>query len=289
MKKFKFSSRYFSALLLTVLFLLSNNPKSFSQTNEYLTTESRKIHDQFWAADSLIFDQMMEGTDFQTPVFIFDSKIEGPAVLIIGGTHGNEPAGFEAAHRLLKLFFSNKILKGKIFIIPESNKNAAYKNKRRIPVPDSVDKEMGNLNRCYPGEKNGLPMQQMAFEITRLIKKENISLVLDLHESPRYHLESVNKKDEYHGLGQTLIYTVNERAVWLGMVAVDFLNENIPQGIKRFTLVEQPIKHSCAWSAGENFNIPAFTVETCRKLPLEERIEYQIKTVIVMLKEEGII
>ena len=132
-------------------------------------------------------------------------------------------------------------------------------------------------------------MEKAAFEITQLIKELNVSLLLDLHESPVFHTEKKNKTSEYHGLGQTLIYTPNEDAAWLGMITIDFLNSKIPPGNKQFSMIENPIKHSAAWSAGVNFNIPGFTVETCKKLPLEERVRYQLEVVNVMLKELGMI
>ncbi len=194
---------------------------------------------------------------------------------------------YARAPRLVATTFFSPI-EGQVFIIPEANKLADYNQERRIPVPKGVDKEFDNLNRCYPGNLNGLPMEKAAYEITQLIKKQNINLLLDLHESPVFHLEEINITEEYHGLGQTLIYTPNEQAAWLGMIVIDYLNSKIPPGKKQFSMVENPIKHSAAWSAGVNFNIPGFTVETCKKLPLEERVLYQLEVVNVLLKEKGI-
>lgn len=256
-------------------------------TLKYLSEESRPIHKKYWSSDSLIYGYLMKDTKYQTPIFHFKSDQEGATVLILGGTHGNEPAGFEAAHRLLQQFFNSKLIKGEIFIIPEANKVADNKKKRRISVPKGMDIELGNLNRCYPGNPDGLPMEKTAYEITQLIREQKVNLLLDLHESPVFHLETRSKTSECHGLGQTLIYTLNEEAAWLGMVVLDHLNSRIPSGIKQFSLIENPIKGSTAWSAGVNFNIAAFTVETCKKLPLEERIHYQMEIVNVMLKEKG--
>ena len=268
---------------LSIFFLLF----LFHCSRPYLSEKSRVIHTSFWAADSLLHGYIMKGTKYETPVFHFASASNGPTVLILGGTHGNEPAGFETAHRLLKQFSATKLQQGDIFIIPEANKIADLKNKRRIPVPDGVDIERGNLNRCYPGDSTGLPMEQAAFQITKLIREENVGLLLDLHESPVFHLEWKDNSKQYHGLGQTLIYTPNEKATWLGMVVLDNLNGSIPPGVKQFSLAERPIKHSAAWLAGEIFNISGFTVETCKKLPLEERIQYQLKIVNTILREMG--
>ena len=283
---------YKKAFSLIITFTIVSCVTTFNYSpnpDEYLTKESREIHDSFWQQDTLIFEYLMEGTKYQTPIFHFESNYQGLIVLILGGTHGNEPAGFEAAHRLLKQFTNSTLKKGEVFIIPEANRLAAYNKKRRIPVPEGIDIELGNLNRCYPGNSDGFPMEKIANEITQLIKGQKVNLLLDLHESPVFHLERPNKTNEYHGLGQTLIYTINEEAAWLGMVVIDYLNNKIPPGNKQFSMIENPIKHSAAWSAGEHFNIPGFTVETCKKLPIEERIQYQMEVVTVMLRENGML
>ncbi len=273
--------------LCTVLILLGNG-LSYAQSLENLTAISQEIHQKYWNADSLIFQNLMDSTEYQTPVFLFDSQQPGPVVLIVGGTHGDEQAGFEAAHRLLVFLDSVEIKTGKIFIIPEANKIAVRNNDRRIPVPANVDWEKGNLNRCYPGNPDGTPMEKLAYQITQLIREQHVGLFLDLHESRYFHLEQKDKQlEEYGGLGQTLIFTLDEEATWLGMVALDKLNSTILPGLKRFTMIENPIQYSGAWSAGVTFQIPGFTVETCRKLPLEERIGYQLEIVKTILAEKG--
>jgi predicted deacylase len=255
----------------------------------YLSQTSQQIKRQFWNSDSLLFGYFMKETKYQTPIFHFKSENEGTSVIILGGTHGNEPAGFEAGYRLIQQFSNINLKSGEIFIVPESNRIADSLNNRRIPVPQSVNIEKGNLNRCYPGDPNGLPMEQLAHQIMEFIKEHNIGLLLDLHESPKFHLESKDEKGSYKGLGQTLIYTPNEAATWLAMVVADEMNGIITEHLKQFSLVEQPIESSAAWSAGKYFEIPAFTVETCKQLPLEERVDYQVRIVNIILREKGIL
>lgn len=287
-KKFRLrsSALKFSILLVILIGILFScaAPNRF-----YLTPASQQIKGQFWHSDSLLFGYFMEGTRHQTPIFHFKSENEGSKVMILGGTHGNEPAGFEAGYRLVQLFSTKNLKRGEIFIVPESNRIADSLNNRRIPVPKGVDFEKGNLNRCYPGNPDGMPMEQLAHQITEFIKEHNIDLLLDLHESPKFHLESKDEKGSYKGLGQTLIYTPNDEATWLAMVVADEMNGSITDRLKQFSLVERPIESSAASSAGKYFGIPAFTVETCKQLPLEERVEYQVRIVNIILREQGII
>ncbi|MFZ5515645.1 MAG: succinylglutamate desuccinylase/aspartoacylase family protein [Candidatus Zhuqueibacterota bacterium] len=272
-----------------VVLLLGCLIQCAATSGDYLSNQAREIHQQFWSPNAHLIDYLMKGTPYETPLFHFKGETDGPVVMILGGTHGNEPAGFEAAHCLLRQFTEAPIKSGEIFIIPETNRVADSLSERRIPVPDGMDIELGNLNRCYPGIKDGLPMEQMAYAITELIREHRVSLFLDLHESPVFHLQSREKDGSYHGLGQTLIYTINEEATWLAMVVLDQINADIPAGMEQFSVIESPIELSAAWSAGKFFQIPAFTVETCKQLPLEKRVKYQIDIVNIMLREKGMI
>lgn len=259
-----------------------------SAPHPYLTPESQAIHDQFDSTSVHFNRYLMAGTDYATPLFHFKGKVAGAKVLIIGGTHGNEPAGYEAAHRLLKILSETPISEGEVFILPTANRLAGLAFERRIKVPGGVNREMGNLNRCYPGNSHGLPMEQLAFQITGLIKEFAIDAVVDFHESPVFHLEYVENSGQYHGLGQTLIYTPNDAGSWIAMVLLDEMNSTIPDGFQQFSLAAGPVRHSAAWSAGEFFAIPGFTTETCKKLPLETRIAYQLQMVRIILREAGI-
>ena len=275
------------AMLLAVAILFQY--QCASNTVSHLTIEGRQIHEAFWQADTLIHGYLLEGTRYQTPVFHIKGAKEGPAVLIIGGTHGNEPAGFEAAYRLLEQYARTPLKRGELFIIPEANKVADRRNSRRIRVPLGVDEEQGNLNRSYPGNSHGLPLAREAQQITELIRERGIDLVFDLHESPKFHLESQDSTGRYRRLGQSLVYTPNEAATWLVMVVLDELNSTITPGVKQFSPAPGPVKHSTAWSAGEYFQIPAFTIETCKQMPLEERIHYHVQIVRIVLNEMGML
>lgn len=198
-----------------------------AQHRFYLTPTGYQIKQQVWESKSFIYDYFMKGTPYQTPIFGFKSPNPGSAILILGGTHGNEPAGFEAAYRLIQQLAGTNLKTGKIFIVPEANRIADSLNQRRIAVPKGIDIEKGNLNRCYPGDPEGLPMEQLAYQISQFIQTHHIDLLLDLHESPRFHLEYRDKKGGYHGLGQTLIFTPNDAATYLAMVVADEMNSTI--------------------------------------------------------------
>lgn len=156
-------------------------------------------------------------------VYIFEGQMRGGTLLILGGTHPNEPAGFITAVLLVE----NLALKqGKVIIVPRANNSGfmhndpqegnpqrysldtpggtrwfRYGSRLTNPIhqwPDPVlyvnpagqklsGTESRNLNRCYPGRKSGYLTEKIAYGIMRLINDEKIDLAIDLHEAaPEY-------------------------------------------------------------------------------------------------------
>lgn len=165
----------------------------------------------------------LKNTRGDTEVYIFQGKEEGGNLLILGGTHPNEPAGFVTAVLLTE---NITVKRGHVFIIPLAN-NSGFShsdpqegNPQRFSVPtpwgprlfrlgsrltNPIDQwpdptiyvnpagqklsgnEVRNLNRCYPGREKGYLTEKIAYAIMKLIKKEGIDLGIDLHESaPEY-------------------------------------------------------------------------------------------------------
>ncbi len=178
-------------------------------------TEVKKLSDYFPG---------IAGTRGDTEVYILDSGVPGGSALVLGGTHGNEPAGYMTAVVLVE---NAKLTAGKLFVIPYANAsglthtdymegsprsftfNAAsgirhfrYGSRATSPADQWPDpdiyihassgqrlsgSETRNLNRAYPGRPDGTFTEKVAYAITELIKKEKIGITMDLHEaSPEY-------------------------------------------------------------------------------------------------------
>jgi hypothetical protein len=158
-----------------------------------------------------------------TDVFVFESQKPGGILLILGGTHPNEPAGYITSVLLVE---NLGIAQGKVIIIPRSNSSGfthsdpqegnpqrfsldipggkrwfRYGSRLTNPIhqwPDPVlyvnpagqrlsGVESRNLNRCYPGRKRGFLTEKIAYGIMALIRKEQVNLAVDLHEAaPEY-------------------------------------------------------------------------------------------------------
>ncbi len=179
----------------------------------YLTAE-KKLSDYFLG---------LKNSPGDSSVYIFESQKEGGTLLILGGTHPNEPAGFITAVLLVE---NIEVKQGRVIIVPRANSSGfmhsdpqegnpqryfldtpegprwfRYGSRLTNPVhqwPDPVlyvnpagqklsGTESRNLNRSYPGRKHGSLTEKIAYAIMQLINKEKTDLAVDLHEAaPEY-------------------------------------------------------------------------------------------------------
>lgn len=176
-------------------------------------------------ASRLLSDYLppLKGTPGDTPVYVFEGKAPGGAVLILGGTHPNEPAGFLTAVLLAETI---RTVRGKVVIVPQANASGfthsdpqegspqryeiatpsgprVFRLGARVTNPvhqwpdptiyvnpggqELAGVEARNLNRAYPGRPDGSLTERVAYALMALIKAEGIILGIDLHESaPEY-------------------------------------------------------------------------------------------------------
>lgn len=111
-------------------------------------------------------------------IFTFQSdnyKIGDKTILILGGTHGNEPAGYHAIKTFMQNINLNKIkLKScKLILIPQVNYCGLKLGLRFIP-------EIGDLNRKYPSTPDGKSHNNIIKQIQEKITEADF--VLDFHE-----------------------------------------------------------------------------------------------------------
>ena len=97
----------------------------------------------------------------------------GPTVLLTGGNHGDEYEGPVALMKLMQRLPSMKI-HGRLIVIPGLNFPAFINGSRTSPI------DRGNLNRLFPGVRNGQPTEMIAHYVeTELLPRADI--VIDLH------------------------------------------------------------------------------------------------------------
>ena len=213
---------------------------------------------------------LQEGTRWETIGCIVDSGVPGPTALILGGVHGNEPAGAVAAENVC----SFAPVRGKLVVAPRVNAPGLQQSLRYLP-------EAGDMNRAYPPAGNETPADRMGAEIISLMNHYKISMLIDLHEARTFH------KIDRTSLGQTLLFADNSASTGLAMDTVEAVNRQIADDVVKFSLVGHPIRSSSAWYAGKFLGIAAFTVETSSRQPLAERARQHLLVVTELLTAGG--
>ena len=162
----------------------------------------------------------VKGTTNDAHVYVLEGRDPGGTILLLGGTHPEEPAG-----RLVCWIFAENatVEKGRLLIIPSANRSAstvtrlggAYPPDFTIPTDwggqtfrmgdrwsNPLDQwpdpevyihyptrqelayvDIRNLNRTFPGRPRGTLTERTTFAIMELIRKEKVDIAIDLHEA----------------------------------------------------------------------------------------------------------
>ena len=168
---------------------------------------------------SRYFEGIKDGAN-DANVYILEGTKPGGSVLILGGTHPEEPAGRLAAWILAE---NGVVERGRLFIVPSANRSAstvtrlggAYPPDYSIKTPWGEQKfrmgdrwsspldqwpdpevyvhypsrqelayvDVRNLNRAWPGRPGGTLTERTCYALIQLIDREKIDIVIDLHEA----------------------------------------------------------------------------------------------------------
>ena len=202
--------------------------------------------------------------------YFLDSNKEGATIFIIGGIHGDEPAGSQAAYRLTEY----KPNKGKLYIFPAINEEGLSDNSRYIS--DSID-----INRCFPGKENGNKGEQIAFHIFEFLR-DKADMVIDLHESEHF------AREDSECLGQSIVAGKLDQSIIYSMNVIADINRGIENQKNKFILNSYPVKNTLVWAVDEHLKIPSFIVETCKEMQIKMRVDYQIQIARRLIKETGV-
>ncbi|MGI6468467.1 MAG: M99 family carboxypeptidase catalytic domain-containing protein [Syntrophomonadaceae bacterium] len=218
-------------------------------------------------ADTVKTVTIASGTIYATPMYIRDSGKPGPVVMIVGGVHGNEPAGYTAAAQVKNW----DIKKGKLIVLPKANKKAVERRTRTYN---------GDLNRDFPQGKNQSADTALARSIWSAVKKYDVDWLMDMHEGYGYCKRTKS-------VGQSLIYYPNSTTQTMAKAIVNNLNKGISTSYKKFSLFKYPVKGSLARAAGQYLGVHAFIFETCDDPALSTRVKYQTKAANTLLSRLG--
>ena len=126
-----------------------------------------------------IGDLKLKWSDNHNPIGYYLTPIiclangDGPTLLLTGGVHGDEFEGPAALMRLVNDLDINQI-QGRIILIPALNAEAVTESSRVSPI-DHL-----NMNRAFPGDKDGTPTQMIADFMESFLLPE-CDAAIDLH------------------------------------------------------------------------------------------------------------
>ncbi|WP_051568382.1 succinylglutamate desuccinylase/aspartoacylase family protein [Crocinitomix catalasitica] len=131
------------------------------------------------------------GTEINLHAHVFNSKEPGQTILLTGGVHGDEINGIEIVRRAIKSPKVRNLKRGTIIAIPLVNVYGFINFSRAFP--DGKD-----VNRSFPGTKNGSLASRIAYTFTNKILP-HADYCMDFHTGGRsiYNYPQVrfDKKD----------------------------------------------------------------------------------------------
>jgi len=128
------------------------------------------------------FLKILTGSDLsqrRLPLMSAQSINPGPVVWLTACVHGDEVGGSVIIHDIFKKITKNPLLKGSLFAFPLMNPIGFEAASRNIIFSEE------DLNRFFPGSKDGSLAERIADQTFSTIKATNPTLVLDLHNDWR--------------------------------------------------------------------------------------------------------
>lgn len=173
---------------------------------------------------------LLPDTSWETRAYIRSTGIAGPALVVLGGVHGNEPAGWEAADQIAH--WQPNI--GVLAVVPRSNVLAIAGFQRLVDG-------QGDLNRAFPGDPGSeVASSRIAHELTELARELRADVLLDLHESWAFYVDRqaygfVSRQQAGTAfLGQTIMGGQGPMGEELIQQLTTTVNESLPREREHF-------------------------------------------------------
>jgi len=194
------------------------------------------------------------GTRFETPYFVRDAG-PGATVMVVGGVHGNEPAGARAAGQIRHW----PIRRGRLIVVPRANVPALEAGQRRTP---HEAKATADLNRCFPAPDGPDEARSMpAKALWAFVRRQRPDWLLDLHEG--YGVHAAGSKS----VGSSIIHHPAAQTRRMAEAMLRAVNATIDEADRKFVLLRPPAKGSLARAAAERLDANAMILEATYKGP----------------------
>ncbi len=206
-------------------------------------------------------------TPYETKAII-RSAGPGPTVLLLGGIHGNEPAGARAVGQIARW----TLRRGTLVCVPRANVPALDKGQRRMP---GLPRDAADLNRQFPAADGEGPRGVLATALWEFIQEIKPDWVLDCHEG--YDFTQENPKS----VGSSIIAVNLGEARRYARRMLDPVNARIDAKTRRFVLKKNPVIGSLIRSAHDRLGIPGMILETTTK---DQRLPKRVRQHRLMVR-----
>lgn len=234
---------------------------------------------------------------FPVPLLAFDFTLHqhqgeqpGPTLLIIGGIHGDEPGGFNAAALLMTRYqFHN----GTLWIIPNLNDTSILRRAHGWH---------GNMNYKFNGLKKSDPDYKTIQRVKQLITDPQVELIFNLHDgSGYYHPEYRHRMNNPERWGQSCVIDQSElpgvrfgNLEQMSQKAVQQINQQLLKPEHRFhvknthTASSDAVMQKALTYYALRQQKPAIALEASKNLPTEQRVYYLLSAMEAYLQQVGI-
>lgn len=215
------------------------------------------------AGQRLAFDlptaNLFTHTPLNMPIEVIHGKFAGPVLLVCAAIHGDELNGVEIIRRMHGIRGLNN-LHGTLILAPIVNVFGFIHQSRYLP-------DRRDLNRCFPGSKNGSIASRIAYKFFNEVVKHSTHII-DLHTAAvnRQNLPQVRAALEYP----------NVKAMAQGFSIPVVINSEL-------------IKNSLRYEAGQ-LGIPVITYEAGEALRLSEQcIVTGLRGIVSVMRNLGML
>jgi hypothetical protein len=219
----------------------------------------------------------VSGSAYSTPYYIYKTNKVGPKIVIVGGIHGDEIAGWKQAVALKTMLDKAKLGKvddmikgicGTILLMPKANIKGCNNLTRAIESSGDAY----NLNRAFPTKRYSSAnavAKNLADALCNVIDQfmatpnpgyTGKNVIIDLHESRGSYKQPVNNA----ALGYTLIF--NNQAIWMDDLLFHYNETYRPKDELSFTSNPAVVGGSFSMHFSTTYKSDiVFTIETDRQ------------------------
>ena len=209
-----------------------------------------RFDDELWIREKIHiqkFKTKNKGKNHSLPILGFRTKIKGPAIWLISGIHGEEPAGPNALSHYIG-FLNDLARRVPLVVLPICNPvgyvlNWRYPDQRRYKK-DSVARSVGSSEHYLPDLKNNhkprekMPLCEEAEDITSYVLKQmrryKPILVLDFHEdesSSSLYIYSQGKLGSNDPIAKEVVSILEAKGFKIRKKGKTMFNQIIKNGI----------------------------------------------------------